>query len=220
MWKTKSRFPKSKLEWVCCKSHGDWCTGYSNKFPARNLPSWGEHTEGCDLSEFGVIFTQFYLRGMTEPVTPVINDLSELIRKARNGFSSEGRTQWYPRLPKIVLGIWAFLNNIITWLDFNLFDCKAYSMHIFTKCSAQYVLISNFYTPIFKTASTFWKWDMTTYCYPARKSLGCGAASLFFLRNAFNLAPIATYLFTFDMLIFHQTYSLARRVILYWSSSY
>lgn len=42
---------------------------------------------------------------MLEPHLPQIGDLSDLISKARSGFSHDSRAQWYPRLPKIVLGM-------------------------------------------------------------------------------------------------------------------
>ena len=42
---------------------------------------------------------------MSDPLFHQVNDLSELISKARAGFSPESRAQWYPRLPKIVLGM-------------------------------------------------------------------------------------------------------------------
>ena len=35
---------------------------------------------------------------------PPVNDLSELISKARSGFTVDERAHWYPILPKIVLG--------------------------------------------------------------------------------------------------------------------
>jgi hypothetical protein len=41
---------------------------------------------------------------MAEPLFHQVSDLSELITKARAGFNVESRAQWYPRLPKIVLG--------------------------------------------------------------------------------------------------------------------
>lgn len=62
---------------------------------------------------------------MTDPLFHQVNDLSELISKARDGFSTESRAQWYPRLPKIVLGMCttclASFYSLFCW-DFPQFD--------------------------------------------------------------------------------------------------
>lgn len=83
----------------------------------KPLVSWAEHevkrpqsvqNTGTCYSNFWILLyyesPRWQIIMMAEPLFHQVSDLSELITKARAGFNVESRAQWYPRLPKIVLG--------------------------------------------------------------------------------------------------------------------